>query len=424
MRKILILYPHWPPSNLAGVHRPRLIANFLSDFNWQPVIVTVDESYYEETPDKDLCKTVKPNIEVYRVRALGIFKIKNKRIIGDIGLRGMFSMYRKAKEIISTQTIHFIWIPVPSFYTALLGRILNYKTGIPYGIDYIDPWVSRLADYHRRITSKAWWSQFIARILEPIAVKKASLISGVSELYYLPVIKRNFKHRLVHHIGMPYGFDPQDHNIIIPNLRPPWQAYSGQKPWVYAGAFLPQSHLFLQLFFRAIKQLRELNEWDDQVHIYFLGTGKYPGKQILEYAEMEGIADCVTEINSRFPYLHVLNFLSLASRVLVIGSTEKHYTASKIFQSLLSKKPVMSIFHESSAAIPILEECSAGTYTVRFTESQSVESFLHQIKSTTKAFLHADTNWKPNLGALEKYSARESAMRLVEAIEKSISNTN
>ena len=27
MKRILIIYPHWPPSNLVGVHRVRLIAN-------------------------------------------------------------------------------------------------------------------------------------------------------------------------------------------------------------------------------------------------------------------------------------------------------------------------------------------------------------------------------------------------------------
>ena len=47
LRKVLILYPHFPPSNLAGVHRPRLFAQHLPDFGWEPVVLTVDEKYYE-----------------------------------------------------------------------------------------------------------------------------------------------------------------------------------------------------------------------------------------------------------------------------------------------------------------------------------------------------------------------------------------
>ena len=58
MKKLLIVYPHWPPSNLAGVHRSRLIANFSREFGWDVTVLTVNESHYEETLDPDLCKLV------------------------------------------------------------------------------------------------------------------------------------------------------------------------------------------------------------------------------------------------------------------------------------------------------------------------------------------------------------------------------
>ena len=51
IKKILILYPHFPPSNLAGVHRPRLFAQHLPSFGWQPTILTVHEKYYEGFED-------------------------------------------------------------------------------------------------------------------------------------------------------------------------------------------------------------------------------------------------------------------------------------------------------------------------------------------------------------------------------------
>ena len=57
MKKILIIYPHFPPSNLAGVHRPRLFANHLKSFGWEPVILTVHEKYYEEELDWNLHKS-------------------------------------------------------------------------------------------------------------------------------------------------------------------------------------------------------------------------------------------------------------------------------------------------------------------------------------------------------------------------------
>ena len=71
MKKILILYPHFPPSNLAGVHRPRLFAQHLPEFGWEPVILTVDEKYYEEAPDLNLVKLSPDNLRIEKVNHSG-----------------------------------------------------------------------------------------------------------------------------------------------------------------------------------------------------------------------------------------------------------------------------------------------------------------------------------------------------------------
>ena len=47
-KKVLIIATHFPPSNLAGIHRSRLFAQHLPSFGWTPIILTVDEKYYEE----------------------------------------------------------------------------------------------------------------------------------------------------------------------------------------------------------------------------------------------------------------------------------------------------------------------------------------------------------------------------------------
>ncbi|MGN6801707.1 MAG: hypothetical protein ACTHJN_07380, partial [Ginsengibacter sp.] len=138
IKKILILYPHFPPSNLAGVHRPRLFAQHLPSFGWEPIILTVDEKYYEEEPDYNLAKLLPENLRIEKVKA---FNVTRPRLIGDIGLRAFFQLYKKAKQLILNENIDFLYIPVPSFYCALMGRWLNTTTGIKYGIDYIDPWV-------------------------------------------------------------------------------------------------------------------------------------------------------------------------------------------------------------------------------------------------------------------------------------------
>jgi hypothetical protein len=84
--------PHNPLSNLAAVHRSRLFAQHLPTYGWKPIILTVDEKYYEEALDWNLHKLLPVDQLVENVTD---FKVTKPRIIGDIGLRGFFSCGKK-----------------------------------------------------------------------------------------------------------------------------------------------------------------------------------------------------------------------------------------------------------------------------------------------------------------------------------------
>ena len=110
MKKILIIYPHFPPSNLAGVHRARLFAQHLPSFGWQPTILTVDEKYYEENLDYNLVKLLPKDLRIEKVNAY-------KRIgpVGDIGIRAFLQLYKKAKYFLQNEKYDFVYIPIPYF---------------------------------------------------------------------------------------------------------------------------------------------------------------------------------------------------------------------------------------------------------------------------------------------------------------------
>lgn len=422
------------------MHRPRLVGNYIREFCWKPVVLTVKANYFEEDPDPNFKLTFTRDFQEYRVDALPLLK---PRIIGDIGLRAFVQLYRAALKIVHSGQIEFIWIPIPSFYTALLGRFIYRKTKVPYGIDYIDPWV-------RDISSRNDWkhriSNWLARILEPVAVKKAALITGVSYEYYKPVLDRNFTKRRVlsldersvqqfsssavqrfksptnlplFHSAFPYGFDPNDHQIKLDTIQYPWSKEENVKPWIYAGAFLPNSRLFIQVFFEVIGEMRRVGMWDEKIRLHFIGTGSYSGKSIKEYAQERGIDDIVKEDRSRYPYLHALNFLAASDTVMVVGSTEKHYTASKVYQALLSERPVWAIFHQESSAVKVMKECKADQFLIRYNENMSKVDIKEAIKQTLIERLKADL-WNPDLKALDKYSAKESARKLVEGMEAAL----
>jgi len=125
VNRILIIAPHYPPSNLAAVHRTRLFAQHLPSFGWEPFILTVDEKYYEEELDWELHKLIPPSQRIVKVDA---FNVTKPRLIGDIGLRAFFQLRKKALLLLQSEKFDFLYIPIPSFYTALLAwySMCNY----------------------------------------------------------------------------------------------------------------------------------------------------------------------------------------------------------------------------------------------------------------------------------------------------------
>lgn len=416
MKTVLIIYPHWVPANLAGVQRPRLIGNYLSQFGWKPLLLTIASKYYEEKLDPLMEKTASKDIEVVYTKA---YKVTKPRVIGDIGLRAFPFLKKAALKLCEERNIDFIWIPIPSFYTAVLGRILHNKTKIPYGIDYIDPWVRDITNQNNL---RAKLSQMVAKTLEPYAVKKASLITGVSTPYYQAVMDRNFKDEPIH-AGMPYGFDPNDHKIELTDLEYPWDAIKDCKPWIYAGAFLPNSHLFVASFFETVAQLRAEGKWDKHIRLYFIGTGLYPAKRITAYAKDFGLDDIVIEHRERFPFLHILNFLSKADRVMLFGSTEKHYTASKTFQCLLSEKPLLSMLHSESSAVEVIKQSHAEAFLVPYEETDSKIELIKKLNPVVEAF-QQDVDWKVSLKHLDQYTSKQSAKVLAQAMDEVLNKEN
>ena len=420
-KKILIISPHFPPCNLAGVHRARLFAQHLPVFGWEPVVLTVDEKSYEEAMDQNLLQLVSKDLQIVKVKAFD-------RIgpVGDIGLRAFFQLYSKAKEIIMQQRIHFLYIPIPSFYAALLGRWLHSSTNIRYGIDYIDPWVHHFPGSDK-IGSKHWWSSKLAKILEPIAIKKAVLITGVAEGYYQPVLERN-PHLLTQavHGAMPYGGEAEDHNALA--ALPTKPALFIVKPTkfqlLYAGAMLPKAYGPLHAICKSITHNAAVFA---DVEFHFIGTGKTSndaaGYNIKPIAETYGLwQKNIFEYPARIPYLDVLNQLSLADGVFILGSTEPHYTPSKTYQAVLSRKPLLAVLHNNSTASEIITGAAAGI-VLSFNGEDALPEITEQFAITMNAFRIFAQAFKPenvNTALFNTYSAKEVTRQLAQLLDAAI----
>jgi len=101
-----------------------------------------------------------------------------------------------------------------------------------------------------------------------------------------------------------------------------------------------------------------------RLRVHFVGTGSSPddpnGHRVLPRARDAGVAGMVDEHPHRIGYVDTLNHLEQCNAVLVLGSTERHYTPSKVFQAILSKRPVFAMLHAESTAIGMIEAARAG----------------------------------------------------------------
>ncbi|MGN6343325.1 MAG: hypothetical protein ACTHML_20265 [Ginsengibacter sp.] len=425
MKKILIIYPHFPPSNLAGIHRSRLFAQHLTSFGWQPTVLTVYEDYYEENLDWNLTKLLPRDLRIEKVKA---FKNTKPRLIGDTGLRAFFQLYKKAKQLIKKEKFDFLYIPIPSFYCALLGRWLYQSTGIKYGIDYIDPWVHHFPGSDK-LFSRPWFSTQLAKFLEPIAIKKASLITGVAEGYYKAALERNphLKKQAVYG-AMPYGGEELDHAAVsVMGIEPYLFQHKEDKiQFVYAGAMLPKAYQPLESVFAAIASNREQFS---KAEFHFIGTGSKANNDgsynIKPLAEKYGLwQTTVFEYPKRIPYLEVLVHLDIADAVFILGSTEPHYTPSKTYQGVLSKKPLMAILHKESTAVKVIRESHAGM-VLDFDGEKEAGLIECQFAYFFKEFVHFSEGFNPaqvDRQIFEQYSAKNVTRQLASLLARALLN--
>lgn len=421
MKKILIISPHFPPSNLAAVHRTRLFAQHLPSFGWEPIILTVHENFYEEKLDWNLHQLLPASVRIEKVKAL---KTSKPRLVGDIGLRAFFQLYKRAKQLILTERINFLFIPIPSFYVALLGRWLYHSTGIQYGIDYIDPWVHFFPGSNK-VFSRHWFSTRLGTLLEPVAVKKATLITGVAEGYYKGVKERNpHLSAKVLFAAMPYGGEESDHDKVEEmGLKPYLFKPNHHKiQLVYAGAMLPKAFDPLDRILSAISS--QPKSFED-LEIHFIGSGTSPGNadgyNIKHMAQRYGLwQKNIFEYPARIPYLDVLVHLHAATGIFILGSTEPHYTPSKVYQAVLSKKPIWAVLHKNSTACNVLRQAKAGI-VLDFDGVDGVDVIRQLFADRYRLFktfiLHYHYS-NVDQSEFKKYSAKRVTALLVESIEK------
>ena len=369
MPRVLMLSPHFPPDTSAGAHRVRLLAPHLRRYGWEPTVVTVDPRDYEGRLDPSLAALVPEDLRVVRCRAWPA-ALTRLAGVGDLGLRAFTGLRRTCALLLESERFDALFITIYPTYPALLGPSLKRRFGVPFVLDYQDPWVGAwgLTVGGGRGGRPDWRSRasrFLASRLETRVVRAADAITAVSEETYRELWRRYPGLEKTPCAAIPIGGEPADFERIrrAPRENPWFDPKDGQTHVCYVGTLLPLGEETLRAVLAAVALVRARRpELYARLRLHFFGTGNQtvPGAapRALPLAAEIGVADRVTELPTRIDYLDALTVLTQAHAILLMGSSERHYTASKLYPALLAERPLLAVYHEASSVVEILRRAA------------------------------------------------------------------
>lgn len=348
--------------NFPDMHRVRMSLPYFKEFGWEPEVICVDEKYVEGFKDIYLNLTVPADIIIHKIKALPI-TITKKFGLGSLSIRSFFHFKKKGNELLSKKKFDLIYFSTTSFHVCRLGPYWKKKFRIPFIIDIQDPWRN---DYYldkpkSQRPPKFFLSYNLDKYLEAGTIPKADGIISVSDGYCKMYIERYNHMREEQFKVIPFGASRLDFDVVEKNIeRLGRLKFSPEKFNVaYIGRGGMDMHYALEIIFTGFKEgLKKYPHLFSKMHFSFIGTdySSKGYKTIEPLAEKLNILDHVSEVAERIPYFESLYLLKEADMLVIPGSIDPSYSASKIYQYVLAEKPLLAVFNKASNVIDVLHK--------------------------------------------------------------------
>ena len=430
MKRVLIISPNFPPVNGADMHRIRQSLPYFKEFGWEPVVLAVDEKYVEAySTDPLLLHTVPEDIEVHKVAA---WETSRARQFGlsNLGIRAYTHLRRKGDELLKKGHFDLVYFSTVAFHVMALGPRWKRKFGVPFILDIQDPW--RNDFYLDKPKSERPPKFFIAynidKYLERRTVPHADGIISVSQGYCDTFMQRYPSLKPEQFRVIPFGAARLDFEVMqrfvsgTSRVRLP----DDKLNIVYIGRGGHDMRFALEIIFGAFKKgLEKDPAVFSRVHFWFIGTSYAlagQGQQtILPIARQYQVDNQVTEVPDRIPYFDTLFLLKKADFLLMPGSTDTNYTASKIYPYILAEKPLLAVFHQNSSVVNVLKKVGSGRLVAFKAEGEDPDSYSEECFGILRDFLSGTrTDNRYDLAAFEPYTAKAMTQNQVDFFNQTL----
>jgi hypothetical protein len=428
MKRVLIISPNFPPVNAADMHRVRQSLPYFKEFGWEPVVIAVDERYVESySIDPLLIHTIPADVEIHKVKAFDVRRTR-KFGLGSLSMRSYLYFKRKGDELLKARHFDLVYFSTTAFHVMALGPRWKRKFGVPFVLDIQDPWRSDfyLDKPKSERPPKFRITHTIDKYLEARTVPNADGIISVSQGYCEMFLQRYPTLNPDLFKVITFGAAPGDFTVMADHIGSSERVRldPDKKNIVYIGRGGHDMRFALDIIFGAFKKgLAERKDIFSRSHLWFIGTSYLPAGQgnrtIFPIAEKYGIGDHVTEITDRIPYFETLFLLKKADMLLVPGSTDTMYTASKIFPYILAARPLLAVFYKESSVMAILDHIGTGT-AVRFDHLHyPPATYVEECKLAFERCLEkGNTDETPDDKKFVIYTAREKTRQQTDFFDR------
>lgn len=433
MKNLLIVAYYFPPSGGPGVQRVLKNVQYLPQFGWNPIVLTVSNGTFPAR-DESLLAKIPPNITVVRTHIYEPYDLyrtfvgeqKNKAIdvsvltkdgsggikksiaefiratffIPDARIGWMFSAVKAGKKLIKEHNISAIYSSSPPYTCSLIGRALKRSTGLPWIAGLRDPWTEFLT------TPKRWFlPAMIDRHLEHSVLQEADYVECAWEGIITDARRKYPELPREKFLHVPNGFDSAD----FPEVP---KQENNRFTITYSGSLygLRNPYTLLQALELAVK-----NNSIDASKILFRIVGRV-GDDVKQTLEQSILRDSI-EIIPYVPHGESIAYLMKSDLLLLIVDDAKEsneIVPGKVYEYIGVMKPVLALAPKQSAVAKLLRETNAGV-TI---ELGDVAGCVVEIVKSYALWNEKQPLYHPHVDLIQRYERRESARELANTLDK------
>ena len=237
---------------------------------------------------------------------------------------------------------------------------------MPFFLDYQDPWWGSYHGAGRGQRPPGGWlkyglGQMISKRQEGRVLPKSAGVTCVSPRYVEMLRKRYPQMGREKFLELPFGAPEQDAELVglgIEDRRV--RGREREEVWRYIGRGGPDMAAALRIFGAVLAETKEKRPFRLELAGTSYATGSSAERTMAPVLGEFLPAGALAESPDRIGYLDSLRRLKGADRLVLFGSDDPGYTASKLYNYILAKRPLLVICREESSVGRIVRETKSG----------------------------------------------------------------